>query len=76
MFMRWKQEKIFIPKRLLFHFENDIYHIQFKDGYTQQATLYELKIYFPCNCDDPLTEEILNKYISSSGQPINCKYTI
>ena len=66
----------YYTKAIVISVENEIYHIQFKDGYTQQATLYELKIYFPCNCDGPLTEEILNKYISSSGQPINCKYTI
>ena len=46
----------YYTKAIVISVENEIYHIQFKDGYTQQATLYELKIYFPCNCDGPLTE--------------------
>ena len=46
----------YYTKAIVISVENDIYHIQFKDKSTQQATLYELKIYFACDCHETLTE--------------------
>jgi len=52
--------------------ESYMYTVQFKDGTQQQVPLNELKMYLNSNCHEPLTKTRMNKYISSSGQPISC----
>jgi hypothetical protein len=53
-----------------------IYTIQFDDGNTQQATINELLLYFPCNCDEIpayINQNIVTlKYVTASAGIEQC----
>ncbi len=54
----------YYTKAVITEINNGIYTIQFENGVTQEATLLELKVYFPCNCA-PL-EGISSFYINNA----------
>jgi len=54
----------YYQKAIVILINNNIYTVQFNDGTTQEFTYEELKIYFPCNCDN-INSSIFEKCLDS-----------
>jgi len=50
----------YYQKATVISIDNSIYTVEFNDGMTQEFTYGELKVYFPCNCNDINTSIIGN----------------
>lgn len=48
----------YYSRAIIVAIDNDIYNIQFDNGYIQTATISELRYYYPCKCDTPIASQI------------------
>jgi hypothetical protein len=70
----------FYAKATIISVNDTIYVVEFEDGYTEIKNLDELKIYFPCNCDnvdsDTYSYQTGIFSIGSSANSVTCQFPI